>query len=158
MGPKLKMVSIVVAYDPQRAIGKNGKIPWSIREDMIEFKNLTMGNTVIMGRKTWESLPPRSQPLSCRRNIVISRTKSFKNAHTVSSLEDALKLATSNVYIIGGGQIYREALDRGLVDRVIASEIFDNYGGDVFFPELPGWTGEVTKTFSNFAVVEYIKS
>lgn len=152
------MISIIVAYDQERAIAKDGKIPWQLPEDMAHFKTTTKNSTVVMGRKTWESLPSRFRPLPGRCNIVLSRHGVFSGALATSSLEDAVQIGGPNVFIIGGGQIYREALERGLVDKVIASEVKGVYGGDVFFPELPGWIGKPKKMFEQFTVVEYTRS
>lgn len=151
------MINIIVAYDEERAIAKDGKIPWRLPEDMSHFRQTTGNFPVVMGRKTWETLPPRFRPLPGRCNIVLSRHGVFPGALATSSLEDAIHVGGANVFIIGGGQVYNEALKLGLVDRVIASEVHGVYGGDVFFPELPGWTGELKKTFEHFIVMEYRK-
>ena len=108
------MTAIIAAYTKNaRVIGKNGKIPWNIPDDLKRFKRLTTGNAVIMGRKTFESI---GKPLADRLNIVISRTKTFtgENCITVNSLERALEEAKergfSTVFICGGETIYAEAL------------------------------------------------
>jgi dihydrofolate reductase len=162
------VVNIIVAYDKNRAIGKDGQLLWHLTEDMAHFKEVTGTSPVIMGRKTWDSLPARFKPLPRRLNIVVSRTKhdavfySPSEPYWVTSLKSALRLVDnmqsgSDVFIIGGGEIYREALNEGVVDRVIASEVRGNYEGDTFFPELLGWKGEVKKEFKDFVVVEYLK-
>ena len=112
-------IVIIAAVARNRVIGKDNRLLWNIPEDMAHFKALTAGHTVVMGRKTWESLPPRFRPLPGRRNIVISRQPDYAapGAEVADSLENALKLASlgpaadsmvaATVFIIGGEQIYR---------------------------------------------------
>ncbi|MCI5644138.1 dihydrofolate reductase [Treponema porcinum] len=130
------MTAIIAAYTKNaRVIGKNGKIPWNIPDDLKRFKRLTTGNAVIMGRKTFESI---GKPLADRLNIVISRTKTFtgENCITVNSLERALEEAKergfSTVFICGGETIYAEALP--YCTTLYLTEIDADYDGDVFFP------------------------
>ena len=102
------MIALIVAFDKKRAIGKNGRIPWNIPGEKDRFKALTVGYTVIMGRKTYEEI---GSPLPMRDNIVISSTKSVlaDRLLTASSLSDALKSAkTENVFIAGGSKLYEE--------------------------------------------------
>lgn len=140
------MKNIVVAYDKQRAIGKNNDMPWHYRDiprDMANFRELTKGQTVIMGRKTYETI---GTPLVDRRNIVISRKAlEITGVEVVHSLESAYDLSGENdVYIIGGGQIYAEAL--AAVDRIYATEIDATFpGSDVFFPEIDQSWSEVDR-------------
>lgn len=134
-------VSIIVAYNNKRVIGKDGKLPWNNSEDMRHFSATTNGHAVIMGRKTWESIG--SNPLPNRNNYVVtSRAKTVLNGHLceqyVPTLEEAIKLAShfaKFVFIIGGQQIYQYALDNKLVDRIIATELDNDIDGDTFFPE-----------------------
>ena len=110
-------VSLIVAVDENRGIGKNGKMPWHIPADLKRFKELTIGNIVIMGRKTFESI---GSPLPHRLNIIITRDSSFKASGVIvaNSLEEALRQAQgklsesvdSEIFIIGGGQIFKEAI------------------------------------------------
>ena len=119
-------------------IGKDNQLIWNIPEDMAHFKALTAGHTVIMGRKTWESLPPRFRPLPGRRNIVISRQADYAapGAEVADSLENALKLASTaaTVFIIGGEQIYAQAM--ALADRLEITEVDLEPEGDAWFPEI----------------------
>lgn len=160
------MIIAIVSYDENRCIAKDGKIPWHISEDMQHFKDTTGTCPLIMGRKTWDSLPVK--PLPKRTNIVVSRTKHEMLFYSpiepfwVTSLDAALRLVMntepdSDVFIIGGGEIYKEALDKGLVHKVIASEIKGSFEGDTCFPELPGWKSEVKKEFEEFVVKEYTR-
>lgn len=147
------MNKIIVAYDEKRGIGYKNQLPWNpIKEDFIHFKNTTINQNIIMGRKTWESLPKR--PLSNRTNIVITSSK-IENVITFNSLEDALN-QFKNSFIIGGGKIYEYAIKNNLIDIIIASEIKGIYNSDVFFPFVD-WNRTVIKEFENFKIVEYRK-
>ena len=130
------MSSIVVDYDVNRVIGAEGKLPWAgqVPADMLHFKALTEGATVIMGRKTFESLPERFRPLPNRQNIVISLSqKAIEGVQIASSIGDAYSQADYEPFVIGGEQIYNLALPT--VDRVFATEIFARaVKGDAFFP------------------------
>ena len=131
------MLNLIVAKAKNNAIGKNGKIPWSIPEELQYFKEKTINNVVIMGRKTYESI---GHPLSQRINIVISNTKKYsgENLYIVSSLNDALELANrydKEVFIIGGERLYKETMD--IVDRMYITEVFiDVKEADTFFPAI----------------------
>ena len=140
------MVQIVVAYQTDRGIGHENTIPWKVLEDLQEFKRLTMGTAVIMGRKTWESLPVAFRPLKDRLNIVLTRGLnefpgiSEPDVFVCSGIYSAIELAKQNnrnVSIIGGAEIYQLALDLGIVDKVYATEIRLGTECDTFFPELP---------------------
>ncbi len=139
-------IVIIAAVARNRVIGKDNRLLWNIPEDMAHFKALTSGHTVIMGRKTWESLPPRFRPLPDRRNIVISRQADYAapGAEVVDSLEYALKLASTAtvVFIIGGEQIYRQAMT--VADRLEITEIDQEPEGDAWFPEIAAVDWEKT--------------
>jgi dihydrofolate reductase len=128
------MISFVVAVSKNGVIGREGGLPWHISSDLKRFKEITMGKPVVMGRKTWESLPRR--PLPGRRNIVITRSKDFvaDGAEVAATPEEALKLcgATPEVAVIGGGEIYR--LFWPLVDRLYLTEVDLEVSGDTYFP------------------------
>ncbi len=131
-------IVIIAAVARNRVIGKDNTLIWNIPEDMAHFKALTSGQTVIMGRKTWESLPPRFRPLPGRRNIVISRQADYAapGAELAASLEAAIRLAASaeTAFIIGGEQIYRQAMD--VADRLEITEVDLEPEGDAWFPEI----------------------
>jgi dihydrofolate reductase len=152
-------IVIIVAVARNRVIGKDNTLIWHIPEDMAHFKALTAGQTVIMGRKTWESLPPRFRPLPGRRNIVISRQADYAavGAELADSLEGALKLAAdaATVFIIGGEQIYRQALP--LADRLEITEVDLEPEGDAWFPEIPAvdWQIEAKIPGDGYAFVTY---
>ena len=128
------MLSIVVAISENNVIGKNGKIPWKIKGEQKQFKELTTGNVVIMGRNSYDEI---GHPLPNRETIVISNTKKYigENLHTASSVKEAIEFAKGkDVYIAGGYGVYKEAIP--LVDVMYITEININVEqGDAFFPE-----------------------
>jgi len=130
--------AIVVAYDKNRAIGQNGDLPWgrSLPADLAHFKKLTKGGNVIMGRKTFESIG--SRPLPERENIVISsRPTGVKKVLTAMNLQSALALSRYPTFIIGGSQVYKDALDTPEIDTIYATEIDVEFpDADTFFPEI----------------------
>jgi len=133
-------ISIIVAIDENRGIGKNGKIPWHLSTDLKRFKALTSGHTIIMGRKTWDSLPRK--PLPDRINMIITRSPGFRVPSGVSistSLEEALVEAEENeqeeIFIIGGAQIFQQALDMGIIDRLYLTKVEGDFDCDTFFPD-----------------------
>jgi dihydrofolate reductase len=134
-------VVLVVAIAGNGVIGKDGKIPWHISEDLKRFKQFTMGLTVIMGRKTWDSLPRK--PLPGRRNVVITRDKSWRplNAPDVvvaMSLGTALSDTAGPVMIIGGAEVYAAALP--LATRIEMTEVHADFDGDARFVfDRSGW-------------------
>ena len=154
-------VVIIAAVAKNRVIGKDNQLIWNIPEDMAHFKALTAGHTVIMGRKTWESLPPRFRPLPGRRNIVISRQADYAapGAELADSLENALKLASTaaTAFIIGGEQIYAQAM--ALADRLEITEVELEPEGDAWFPEIAtvNWKKTSKTEGSGHAFVTYRK-
>ena len=154
----------IVAMNREGVIGKAGNLPWHLPEDLRHFKELTMGHPVIMGRKTWESLPKR--PLPGRRNIVVSRNPDFhaEGAEVFPSIEEAVEACREVPFIIGGEQIYRAALP--FCTRIFITEVdAEVEGADAFFPPLPSqdWDeterGEemVSKTGMRYRFVTKIK-
>ena len=133
----LDNLSIIVAVAENNAIGLNNQLLYRLPNDLKRFKALTTGHTIIMGRKTFESLPKGALPN--RRNIVLSRQEGlhYENAECYRSLEDALMQCdyTEDVYIIGGGELYRQTI--GLVKRIHLTVVHDTPAdADAFFPEL----------------------
>jgi dihydrofolate reductase len=130
------MISIIAAVSEDLGIGKNNDLLWHIPEDLKRFKRLTYGKTVIMGRKTWESLPRK--PLTGRKNIVITDIpdECFNCALTAYSVEDALSKCEQNedVFIIGGGSIYKQFMH--LAGRLYITHVHKKVPADVFFPEI----------------------
>lgn len=144
------MISIVVACDPNNVIGKDGKLPWHIPEDLKVFKSLTMGHVIVMGRKTWESLPKK--PLPGRTNVVISRTMTGENCY--DSLDKVLE-DYPDVYVIGGAEIYRLALPKA--DQIFMSKVKKPYDGDTYFPELIGWKEKEITEYNDFNLIHYVR-
>ncbi len=127
------MIAIVVAYSRNRVIGRDGGLPWRLPTDLRRFKELTTGGTVVMGRKTYESLPEPFRPLPNRRNVVVSRN-GCDAPEVCRSVEEALG---EDCFVIGGGEVYAQALP--LAERVYATEVDADVEGDAFFPPLEGW-------------------
>ncbi len=131
-------ISIVAAVARNGVIGRDNAIPWRIPEDLARFRALTMGHAVVMGRKTWDSLPDRFRPLPGRRNVVVTRNSEWDadGAERAASLEDALDLLRDEerVFVIGGAQIYAAALS--IADELELTEIDAEIEGDTVFP---GW-------------------
>ena len=140
-------IIIIAAVAKNRVIGKDNTLIWNIPEDMAHFKTLTAGQTVVMGRKTWESLPPRFRPLPGRRNIVISRQADYAapGAEVTDALDQALKLASTaeSIFIIGGEQIYTQAM--AVADRLEITEVDLEPEGDAWFPEIGAADWDVTQ-------------
>lgn len=161
-------VNIIVAYDEGRVIGNGPKIPWRLPEDMAHFKEVTSGCPVIMGRKTWESLPKKFRPLPDRTNIVVSMNMGYKSdpqPHFVArGVCCGINIAEDlfpgqDIWIIGGGQVYAEALFHDVVDNVYASQVAGKHEGDVFFPELDPekWKPTTLKNLEGFTIVRYTR-
>jgi dihydrofolate reductase len=126
-------ISIIVAMDRNRLIGKENGMPWHLRDDLKRFKNLTSGHTVIMGRKTFESI---GKPLPNRRNIVITSRQDFQptGVEVVHSIEDALKQADKNHenFVIGGADIYEQFLP--ISNKLYLTFVEGQFDGDTWFP------------------------
>lgn len=134
-------VSLIWAQSSNGVIGVDGVLPWRIPEDLAHFRALTEGSTVVMGRATWESLPPRFRPLPGRRNVVLSRDASYdaRGATVVTSLADALAGSDGgDVWIGGGAAVYAAALEHA--DRLCVTDVDVVVDGDVHAPQIPdGW-------------------
>jgi dihydrofolate reductase len=129
------VISVVVAYAANRVIGRDGDLPWHLPSDMRHFRELTTGGTVVMGRKTYASIPERFRPLPGRRNLVLSRSGfAAAGAESFASLPAALAAAGGDCFVIGGGATYAEALP--LAARVYATEVEGDVDGDTVFPPL----------------------
>ena len=143
-------IALIYARAANGTIGKDGAMPWHLPEDLAHFKRLTSGCPVVMGRKTWDSLPARFRPLPGRCNIVVTRQSDWSEngVQRASSLPEALQIAeqqqqggnegSGTVWVMGGAQIYAQALP--LADRVEVTEIAQDFDGDAFAPVLgPEW-------------------
>jgi len=160
------MVSIIVASDPKGVIGKDGGLPWYNKEDLKLFKERTTGNIIIMGRITWDSLPKK--PLPNRMNVVITRNKdllaiepeNLDGPHFYPSLEEAVAdmklLPDKQIFVIGGEQIYKNALEKNLVNEIILSRMKERHEGDRFFPSLgPSWKLGKMEAHDGFDVLHF---
>ena len=128
-------LTLIAAVARNGIIGKDNALPWHLPADLRHFKALTTGHTVIMGRKTWESLPEKFRPLPGRRNIVVTRNAGYgaPGASVVTSLPDAMAAAAgSEAFVIGGAELYAAALPHA--DRLELTEIDADYAGDTWFP------------------------
>ena len=135
------MIGLIWAQAANGVIGRDNAIPWHIPEDMAHFRAVTAGATVVMGRRTWESLPPRFRPLPGRRNVVLTRDRSWRaeGAIVAHDLESAL---VGDVWVMGGADVYAKALPSA--DVVELTEVQESFDGDVYAPELgDGWQLEV---------------
>ncbi|MDP2704013.1 MAG: dihydrofolate reductase [bacterium] len=165
------MIILIAAKSDNNVIGKNGKIPWHIPEDLKHFKEKTEGKTVLMGRKTFESiLGYVGKPLPNRKNIVITRQSNYQPprhpyppaggegspVEIYPSIEDALrKHRLEDIYVIGGAEIYKETMSKA--DRLIITEIHKTIEGDTFFPkiDLNDWREISRENHSEYSFVEY---
>lgn len=128
-------ITLVVAIAENNAIGKNNQLLWHLPADLKHFKQITSGHTIIMGRKTYDSI---GKPLPNRRNIVITRQSDLKleGVEVVGSLNDAIALCTteSEVFVIGGAEIYKSALP--LAQKIYLTTVHQSFDADAFFPEI----------------------
>ena len=159
-------IIIIAAMAKNRVIGIDNRLPWHLPDDLKHFKKLTLNSAIIMGRKTWESLPGL---LPDRRHIVISRNPEYlaQGAETVTSLEQAISLVGENrpAFIVGGGNVYQQAIN--LAKKMFITIVDTEISGDAFFPEWKEslWH-EVSREFHprdekhryDFTFVEYVKN
>ena len=144
-----------------RVIGKNNSLPWHIPEEFQHFKDTTKNSVVIMGRKTYVSIPDKFRPLPGRHNLIISKSfVSEENINIHSSIEEAIVKAKNYnrpFFIIGGTSIYTQALEKGLVDRMYISYIKKDYDGDAHFPNFNKeyWEIEKTEDYEKYKLVIY---
>ena len=150
------MIALIAAMAKNRVIGKDGKIPWNLPEDMAHFKELTMGHVIVMGRRTYEEI---GRPLPGRRTYLISSTIQVEeeNCHTVLSLQEVLKREKDeDIFICGGATLYEEAME--LAERLYMTEIDTEVEGDTYFPEIDREQFEVVdrqEKQGGFTFVEY---
>jgi dihydrofolate reductase len=142
-------ISIIVALAPNGVIGRNGTLPWRLSDDLKRFRRLTMGHTIIMGRRTWESI---GRPLPGRTTIVVTRQRNYQlpdGVHVACSLDEAIEIASTRneeeAFVVGGAELYHEALSH--VDRFYFTEVAADVEGDTYFPlnfDTFDWDGWVT--------------
>lgn len=165
-------VALIVAMDFDRGIGKDNDLMWHLPADMKFFKETTTGHIVVLGRKNYESIPERYRPLPNRENAVLTRNKSYKaeGAIIFYSLEDCLshysKESERTIFIIGGGEIYRQAMGLDVIDEMYITHVHKSYDADTFFPEfeIKYWRLEIIlnhekneKNEASFEVIKYSK-
>ena len=142
-------LTIIAAASTNNVIGFNNKLIWNIPNDLKRFKELTLGHSVIMGRKTFESLP---NPLPKRRNIIVTKNKDYSRdgIEVTSNIEDAIDLCKSDSqpFIIGGGEIYSQTIE--IVDKIELTRVYKDYQGDAFFPDIPLDKFELTNELVNY--------
>jgi dihydrofolate reductase len=133
-------VSLIVAMDAQRGIGKNNDLMWHLPKDMQFFKDTTQGQIVVMGRKNYDSIPEKYRPLPNRLNVILTRNKEFKAPnclvfHSLTSCFAYFKEETNRtVFIIGGGEIYRMALDSAELNEMYITHVHQTYDAETYFP------------------------
>lgn len=161
------MISIIAAMDQKRGIGKNNKIPWHIKEDLVKLKNLTKDHVVILGRKTYESMNwyynKSGKQMPGKLYIVITHDKDYKttrdNAKVAHSLEEGLSFTRSHlakldeIFIIGGGQIYQQALP--FTDKLYLTIVEGDYNCDTFFPDYSEFKKVVSEEFKESERYKY---
>ena len=152
-------LSIIVAMTFDRVIGKNGELPWRISEDLKRFKSLTLNHTVIMGRKTFDSL--LLKPLPNRNNIVLTNQLiKIEGVDSCNSLDEAFNIAKNHnkqIFVIGGESIYKQTLP--LAQTLFISHVYGKYEGDSYFPEIDYNDWYITKEipFEDFLFRRYIR-
>ena len=131
-------LNLIFARARNGVIGKDNTLPWHLPEDLAHFKQTTLGQPVVMGRKTWESLPPKFRPLPGRTNIVVTRQTDWQaeGALVAHSIEEAVQQcpAGANIWVIGGAEVYAQAMP--LAQCAVVTEIDADFEGDAFAPEL----------------------
>jgi len=163
-------LKLIYARAANGVIGLNNQMPWHLPEDLAHFKRTTLGCPVLMGRKTWESIPAKFRPLPGRANLVITRQPNWQaeGAHVVHSLEEGLTLALAHcpegkdLWVMGGAEIYAQAAP--IAEEAVVTEIEADYEGDTFAPQLGiGWQeilreSHVSSTGLKFSFVTYRQS
>ncbi len=145
-------VGLIWAQARGGVIGKDGVMPWHLPEDLAHFKRVTQGHPVIMGRKTWDSIPPRFRPLPGRRNIVVTRQTNLNQTglEPATNLREALQICddVEQAWVIGGAQIYAQVLP--LADELVVTEIDADFDGDAHAPAIgPEWQEVAREPFES---------
>ena len=143
--------ALIVAIDAARGIGKNNDLMWHLPNDMKFFKEKTQNQIVVMGRKNYDSIPEKFRPLPNRLNVVLTRNRDFQapGCHVFTSLKECMEFFKEEkertLFIIGGGEIYKMALESNILDEMYITYIQKEYGADTFFPnvELSDWSEDL---------------
>ena len=156
------MVKIIVATSKNKVIGDSNSLIWHLPADLKRFKELTTGNSIVMGRKTYESI---GRPLPNRRNIIITRDIKYdvEGCEVVNSLEEALMICNNNCFIIGGGEIYKQSMS--IADQIYLTLVHEDFEGDTEFPEIGSeWKMVTSQDFEpdeknkhKYSFIEYMK-
>ncbi len=161
---------IIAAASENNVIGLNGHLPWRLPDDMQRFKELTIGHTVIMGRKTYESLPCMYRPLPQRLNVVLSTQQEYApvGVYVAHSLEEAINdlriqkvslngITSENAFIIGGERVFRDAFP--LADRIELTRVHRTIGGDAFFPSIDPreWKEQSRVSKPEYSFITYVR-
>ena len=156
------MLSLIAAVAKNNCIGQSNRLPWHIPEDLKRFKELTTGKIVLMGRKTWESIPEKFRPLPNRKNIIITRQKDYSAPAGVEIYQDIDAALTAHpdqeIMVMGGAEIYRQTIDRAI--KLYITEVNQTVDGDVFFPEIDPtmWKEVERENHAGFSFVKYNKN
>lgn len=154
-------LSLVAAVSKNNCIGINNKLPWHLPEDFKHFKEVTAGKIVLMGRKTWESLPEKSRPLPGRKNIVITRQQNYAVPGGVEVYPDIQTAISAHpneeIMVIGGAEIYRQTM--GIARTLYITHVDKIVEGDAFFPDIDSkvWQEITREDFNGFSFVTYKK-
>lgn len=157
MVEKTMMVSLIVAVAENNAIGYNNDLIWHLPNDMKYFKEVTLNHHIITGRKNYISIPSKFRPLVNRTNIVLTHDLNFNEEGCIikHSLQDAINFAKEHketeVFIIGGGQIYKEALEKKIIDKIYITHVHEHFTADTFFPEIDFSKWDQLKNEPHFA-------
>lgn len=167
-------IALIVAMGKNREIGKDNDLIWHLPKDMQFFKDSTKGEVVLMGRKNWDSIPEKYRPLPGRENAVLTRTEGLEldGATVFNTLEEAITHYKSlndqrTFFVIGGAEIYKLALDKGVIDEMFITNIDEEFDAHAFFPEVDysKWSEEVIMTHQkdekdiyDFVVKKYTKA
>lgn len=156
------MITIIVATSKNKVIGDSNSLIWHLPADLKRFKELTTGNPIVMGRKTYESI---GRPLPNRRNIIITRDVKYdvEGCEVVNSLEEALMICNNNCFIIGGGEIYKQSMS--IADQICLTLVHEDFEGDTEFPEIGSeWKMVTSQDFEpdeknkhKYSFIEYVK-
>lgn len=136
------IVSIIVAVAENGVIGKDNDLVWHLPDDMKFFKKTTTDHHILTGRKNYLSIPPKFRPLKNRTNMLLTRNENFKAPGCLlfndlsAAIDNAKQTDEDELFIIGGGSVFNQALEQNLVDKLYVTEVHQSFKGDVFFPEI----------------------
>lgn len=155
-------LSLIAGISKNNCIGVNGSLPWDIPEDLKHFREMTAGKTVLMGRKTWESLPAKFRPLPNRTNIIITRQTDYSvppGVEVYATIDEATdKHSNEEIMVIGGAEIYKQTIEQA--NTLYITHINQTVAGDAFFPaiNLTVWKENARENHDGFSFVTYIRA